>query len=910
MLNVGAMVGSYEIVAPLGAGGMGEVYRARDTKLGREVALKVLPEALANDRDRMARFRREAQVLASLNHPNIAAIYGLEDSGSVQALVMELVEGPTLAERIATRAGQDPVGAGLALPARVQHAAPLPLDEALQISKQICEALEAAHEKGIIHRDLKPANIKVTAEGTVKVLDFGLAKGLEGEGAQEDPSNSPTLSGLATQAGMILGTAAYMSPEQAKGKLVDRRTDIWAFGCVLYEMLAGRKAFEGETLSDVLAAVIRAEPDWDVLPATTPAAIQKLVRRCLTKDPKQRLRDIGEARIAIEETLAGATGVPPVAVHGQDAHATWRRALPWGIATTFALAAVFAALAYIRVSSVQAHTVRSFVLPPEGASYAFDANVGTAVLSPDGTRLVFAAKDSSGKTMLWVRPLDSLTAQPLEGTEGASYPFWSPDSRTIAFFVPGKLEKIDLAGGGPQVICDAPTGRGGTWNRQGLIVFAPNQFSGLEKVPAGGGAPTPITSAEPSHGRNSQRWPVFLPDGHHFLFWSGNPLVSGRAPATGGVFVGSLDGNTPKIMIPSESDALYAPPGYLLFLRNGNLIAAPFDAKRLKLTGDAFPVAGQVANPRQFHLGHFSISQTGVLAYEGGGSELRQIVWTDKNGKSTGTVGDPGEIQNIQLSPDGKTLAESAQSGETGNVDIWLVDLARGVPTRLTFNPAADWGAIWSPDGGQIVYDSSRTGRGDLYIKSSNGGENAKLLLASSAQMFPTDWSRDGRFIAIQQRDPKETTGWDIWILPLTGARKPYPFLQTQFNEGDAHFSPNGRWLAYRSDESGMFEVYITSFPGPGGKWQVSSGGAFGVRWRSDGKGLYYRGPEGKLMEVGVMEKGSAMEVGKPQVLFQLPAMGDYDVTPDGKRFLVLVSQQSAPVPVTLVTHWTASLKK
>ncbi|MGD0697638.1 MAG: protein kinase [Terriglobia bacterium] len=901
VLTSGAQLGPYEILSPLGAGGMGEVYRARDTKLNREVALKVLPEAFAANAERMARFEREAQVLASVNHPNMAAIYGLEESTAVRALVMELVEGPTLADRIA----QGPVA----------------IEEALPVAKQIAEALEYAHEKSIIHRDLKPANVKVTPEGTVKVLDFGLAKALAPDTSGTHLANSPTISIAATQAGVILGTAAYMSPEQAKGKIVDRRTDIWAFGCVLYEMLGGKQAFEGETVSDVLAAVIMKDPDWNALAADTPAGIQKLLRRCLQKDPKQRLRDIGDARIAIEETLSGTGDAEADLVPAQGRPQgpplqPWRRALPWAAALLcVGLAGVFA-IGYFRAISVPARSVRSYILPPEKTTFAFEAKTGTPVLSPDGRKLLFAARNSAGVERLWIRPLDSAAAQPLEDTEGASFPFWSPDSRFVGYFAQGKLMKIDTSGGPNQTVCDAPSGRGGAWSLDGRIVFTPERLAGLEQVAAAGGTPTPLVPLNRSNQQLTLRWPVFLPDGHHFLYFAGNPL-SEVAASTNGIYLGSLDGKDRKFLVQADSNALYAPPGFLLFLKGATLVAQPIDTRRLELTGEAVPVAEEVANPRDYRLGHFSVSQYGDLVYELGGQDREQVAWLDAGGKQLGEVGEPGTIQDLRLSPDGETLAEVAPAGK--NVDLWLLDLARGVRTRFTFNPAEDMSPAWSPDGTKIAFSSMRSGQFDIYVKPTNGTGTAQPLVQDNARKFVDDWSGDGRYLAYMRDSPQGKNGSDIWILPLFGDKKPFPFLASPFNEAQASFSPDDRWLAYVSDESGKFEVYVVPFPQGNGKWQVSTGGGGNPRWRRDGKELFYVSPADELMAVEVREKSGSLEVGNPRTLFRtnsvaayrINSVAAYDVAPDGNKFVVLTQPaQSSAQPITLVTNWTALLKK
>jgi eukaryotic-like serine/threonine-protein kinase len=615
-----------------------------------------------------------------------------------------------------------------------------------------------------------------------------------------------------------------------------------------------------------------------------------------------------------------------------------RQAVLWA-ATALAAAgfilAGFFAVAYFRATGVSVRPVRSYILPPEKTTFQFVAATGGPVLSPDGTRLVFPARDSSGKELLWVRPLDSLSGQRLEGTEGASFPFWSPDSRLLGFFVPGKLKKIDVLGGPPQTICDASSGRGGTWNADGVIVFAPEPTSPLWRVSAAGGAPSPLTQLDKSR-QTSHRWPVFLPDGRHLLYWAGNPL-SAAGVGSSGVYLGSLDGKDHGFLMPADSEALYAPPGFLLFQREQSLMAQAFDAGSPKLTGDAFPIAEQVANPANFRLGFFSVSTNGVLVYLAGSAAQDRIAWLDASGKESAAVGEPGSLGRLRLSPDGSRLAEDVLDSQSRNVNLWVVELARGVRTRFTFGQA-DFFPVWSPDGSRIAFASNRKGTNDIYIKDASGAGTEEPLLESEAAKNPTDWSRDGRFIAFNQFDPKRAgrAGSSIWILPLFGDRKPFPFLQTEFNTASAVFSPDGHWVAYQSDESGKFEIYVAPFQPPaapqvplslptqagqgvggaGGKWQVSQGGGRIPTWRRDGKGLYYFAPEGKLMEAAVTPKGSAVAVGMPHELFQahLDVIGPYarvyDVAPNGQRFLVLMPQESAAVPLTLVTNWTAGLKK
>ncbi len=935
-LTSGTRIGAYEILAAIGAGGMGEVYRARDAKLGRDVAIKVLPEAFARDAERMARFEREAKLLASLNHPNIAAIYGFEDSGGVHALVMELVEGPTLAERIGGTAGSGGVGAispilaGLpgenaagtqtarkAAATQASQARPIAVDEALRIARQIADALEYAHERGIVHRDLKPANIKVTADDAVKILDFGLAKAIEGDAASMDMANSPTLTRMATMQGVLLGTAAYMSPEQAKAKPVDRRADIWAFGCVLYEMITGKMAFSGETVSDTLAAVIRAEPDWSQLPANTPARVRVLLQRCLQKDPKQRLRDIGEARVTLDEVISGApepTSSTPTARPAPTAF--WRRSLPWAAAIVLGVIAAAFAFAYLREGSAHVQSIASLISAPPKVSFAFSpAPYGTPLLSPDGARLVFPGQDADGKESLWVRPLDSLDAQQLQGTDGATFPFWAPDSRQIGFFQDGELKKIDVTGGPPVTICSADNARGGTWSQTGTIVFAPEPAAAaaangatLLQVAASGGTPSAIASRQLSGMGFSNRWPVFLPDGRHFLYLSGNVYAPGSTQL--GIYLGELGSSKAKFLVYADSDALYAAPGYLLFLRGNTLMAQRFDAADQKVEGSIFPVGENVGSPQAYRLGLFSVSQTGLLIYGSASGVAGQLVWLDAAGKRLGTTGPPG-VSYARLSPDGKLLAYSSANIVGGlSGDIWIEDLTRGVQTRFTFGPLSI-APVWSPDGSRLVYASMGKTFLSLFMKNASGAGNPEPLNSASGRFEdPSDWSRDGRYILFDKIVGK---GEAIWAVPLFGDRKPFPYLQSQFNVGEGAFSPDGRWVAYVSDESGNDEVYVSPFPGGGSKWQVSQGGGEGPQWNRDGSALYYVAPGGKMMEASVKENGSAVEIGAPHQLFQDAMVANaaednigYTVTPDGKRFLVDENGGSSATPLTLVTNWPA----
>jgi Tol biopolymer transport system component len=901
-LAAGARLGPYEVLAPLGAGGMGEVYRARDTKLNRDVALKILSDAFASDPDRLARFTREAQTLASLNHPHIAAIYGIEESHGIRALVMELVEGEDLSKRIARGA--------------------MPTDEALAIAKQIADALEAAHEQGIIHRDLKPANIKVRPDGTVKVLDFGLAKALDPTAASSvNITNSPTLSLQATQAGIILGTAAYMSPEQARGKPVDKRADIWAFGVVLYEMLTGQRLFEGETVSDTLIEVATKEPDWD----RVPAKVRRLLRRCLEKDPKRRLRDIGDVDSLLDDA-------PPESIQaGSPPHAWWRQGGWMAAAAVFGIALAALAFIHFREKPPVTDVVRFQVPAPEKTSFA-----AGAALSPDGHRIAFGATGQDGRTVLWVHSLDSLESQPLAGTEGVIFnPFWSPDSRFIAFGVSGKLKKVEASGGPPQTVCDlAGAYREGAWSREGVIVFGVlGQGLGLMRVSEAGGAASPLTTLDASRQEVLHVAPSFLPDGRHFVYYRSSTAVE-----KSGLYLGSLDA-TPeqqgaRRLVATTSTAAYAPSsdpalGHVLFVREGSLMAQAFDARRLELAGEAVPIAEDLPNSGP---AFFSVSTTGALAYRTGvsiaGNPTTQLTWFDRGGKVLGTVGEPGQYDTVALSPNGTQVAVSrndpqaaSRGGARGHTDIWLHEFSRARPTRFTFDPGLDNMAVWSPDGSRILFASTRDGVRNLYEKVSSGMGNDEPLLQSQEAKYPHDWSRDGRFLVYSVVVGAKA---ELWVLPRTGDdRKPQPYLQTASFASQARFSPDSRWIAYtQADLSGQNEVYVRPFPAAPGQWIVSKGGGAQPRWRRDGKELFYVSPDSKLMSVEVATASGTFQAGIPNTLFAAPIRGGganfevtrYDVTANGQKFLINTlpaTATSAPSsPITVVLNWTAGLKK
>jgi Tol biopolymer transport system component len=873
-LLTGRRVGAYEVHERIGVGGMGEVYRARDTKLGRDVAIKILPRHFTSDPDRLARFEREARVLASLNHPHIGAIYGLEDADGVRALVLELVDGETLADRIAR--------------------GPIPLNEALAIARQIADALEAAHEKGIIHRDLKPANIKITPDGVVKVLDFGLAKMAASDAVAADPTQSPTLTVGGTKEGALLGTATYMSPEQAKGRPADKRADVWAFGVVLYEMLTGRRAFEAEAISEVLAKVIEREPEWRALPASTPARLRDLLRRCLRKEPKTRLQAIGDARVQIDELISGATDEAAAVVATQPRAqrgarlaipATWyfRRAAPEPLVTRFEIPT-----------------------PPTSDPMSF-------ALSADGRQLAFVAT-AEGASRLWVRRLDQVTAQPLAGTEGARYPFWKPDGREIGFFADGKLKTTDLGSVESRVVADAPAGRGGTWNNDDVIVFAPTGGGVLMRVMARGGTAVPVTQL-PS-GVGSHRFPQFLPDGRRFLYLGGTGTGLGQD-----MYVGSLDGSESKRVRSARSIAVYAAPASLLWVEDGVLIAQPFDPARAVVTGEPIPVVQDVGLDEAVYRGAFAVSMTGVLAHRAGQAERRQLTWFDREGIARGTIGPPDDsgLSGAELAPDGKRVA--VMRTVESNTDVWLIDTGRDVSRPFTFHPGLDSGLLWSPDGTRVVFGSSRNGPSNLFEKAASGAGDDRLLIASEEPMMPLSWSPDGLWLLYNTRHPK--TGLDVWVARMTGDRKQIPVIDTPFDETAGQFSPDGRWVAYQSNESKPVQIYIRPFPGPGGQRPVTTAGGTQPRWRPDGKELFYVGLDGRLMAVPIaIGADRQLEVGAAVALFtaQLATgpninsaggtRAQYAVASDGRRFLINRSVGEATAsPITVVLNWDTALK-
>ena len=896
-LSPGTRLGHYDVTSLLGEGGMGQVWQATDTQLGRQVALKILPDAFADDPDRLARFKREAQILASLNHPNIAAIHGIEESEGTRALVLELVDGPTLADRISK--------------------GPIPLDEALPIAKQVAEALEAAHEAGVIHRDLKPANIKVREDGTVKVLDFGLAKALDIT-PSGDPSESPTLTAAATQMGVILGTAAYMSPEQARGKVVDKRADIWAFGAVLHEMLTGKRAFEGRDVSETLAGVIKSEPSWNRLPADLPAKLDNLLRRCLEKEPRERVRDIGDVRLAMKGAFETTVATPSATVVAQPSQ-FWQRPLAaLSILVMAVLVTGLAAWIFMRPTPPAPQPLAQFVLqtPPGGVVRSVGAYSEVAI-SPDGTRVVYASGQGPAQNRrLYLRQLGGLDATPLRGTEGGNAPFFSPDGQSVGFLtIPGNiLKKVSVLGGPAVTIVEPDSPRGMSWGPDETIVFGSPR--GLMRVPAVGGEPEPLTTVDPEQGETEHRHPDVLPNltGVLFTAWSGSAEDSRLA-------VVSLETGAVSYLLTGGSQPRYSPTGHIVYGVGGTLRAVGFDADRLELTSNnPVPVVENVET--RGSAASFALARNGSLVYvTGAGSGVgaqRSLVWVDREGREEPLAMPLGPYQNPRVSPDGLRVAVDVLDPE--NSDIWIHDLVRGTETRLTTDPANDFAPLWTPDGGRVVFTSDREGQPALFLKHADTPGDAEQLGTSSdrAGIAPTSWSDEGQTLLFWEVG---ATGSDIGLISMEGDRATELLLDTEFFETTPAISPDGGWMAYDSNEAGQSEVYVQRFPTLGGKQTISTDGGRQPLWSPDGRELFYRAPSG-MMRVPVLETEPTFRAGTPEVLFETQyyfpgAARTYDLAPDGQRFLIVKegavtddADTSAQTQIVLVENWFEELKR
>jgi Tol biopolymer transport system component len=889
----GTKLGPYEIISLLGAGGMGEVYRARDTRLDRTVAIKVLPSHLSSSSELKARFEQEARAISSLNHPHICHLYDVGSQDGIAYLVMEYLQGDTLADRLRRGA--------------------LPLRQAMEFGSQIAEALATAHRAGILHRDLKPGNVMLTATGA-KLMDFGLAKSAPAIGKEAVSGLTPSLSTLTltslsspvkalTEHGTVVGTFQYMAPELLQGAEADARSDIFSLGCVLYEMVTGRRAFDGKSELSVLTAILESDPDpVSRTQPTSPPALDHVIQTCLEKNPDERCQTAHDAKLQLRWIAGIATKGIPAPVRGP-------LRLIWLAAAMAVLVALAFGAAYAIFKPHPASVVRSSILPPPGTSF-LSMVIGTfpPALSPDGTRLAFTARDEQGKVLLYVRTLSSLTAQPLSGTDGARFPFWSPDGREIGFFADAKLKKIDAGGGPPQTLCDG-NGFGGAWSKGGVIVFEPSSHDGLLRVSAAGGAPEPASKLNAAQSENTHRWPYFLPDGKHFLFWS----RSSQGVEANALYVGTLGSLDVKLLMKGQSMAEYA-SGYLLFLRDQTLMARRLDLRNLEVTGDATVVAERVAVNDATNRAMFSASDSGTLLYQTGDMSGKwSLQWFGRDGKQSGSLAQPDNYLWPLLSADGKRLAVVIFSGAQGTGDIWILDLAAGIRTRLTFGPGLQSIPTWSPDGKTIFYASNRKGPYHIYAKPADGsGPERAILETSNMSESPEDISPDGRFLVYGQRSlsPQQTSE-ELWILPLSGDGKPSPVVRTTFN-AQAAVSPDGKWLAYDSSESGRKEVYVTAFPGGGPKWQVSTNSGFGARWRRDSKELFFLEQGGNLMAVDASTSGGSFRFGSPHFLFHINANqnGPFDPSADGKKFLVNGTDQKAgSEPATLVLNWPAEIR-
>jgi eukaryotic-like serine/threonine-protein kinase len=889
-LAPGIRLGPYEIVAPIGAGGMGEVLRAKDTRLERDVAIKILPAGFAANTQFKARFEREARTISQLNHPNVCTLFDVGHQDGVDFLVMELIEGESLADRL--QKGR------------------LPIDLVLRHGVEIASALDAAHKHGIVHRDLKPGNVMLTKSGA-KLLDFGLAKSSPLTTSTSGGSqliDLPTEHRPLTEQGTILGTFQYMSPEQLEGQEADARTDIFAFGALLYEMATGRRAFQGKNKTSLIAAIVSGTPPpVSELAPLTPPALDHVIRKCLAKDADDRWQsahDIADQLRWIADAGSRAGEAAPVLAKRKA-----RLRAAWSLHAATALLAILATVGFFYLRAVPPRILRSSLLPPEKTQ--FNPNSGAMVLSPDGLRIAFVARREDGKEMLWVRALDALTAQPLAGTDDAMFPFWSPDSRFIGFFSAGKLRKIDANGGPSQPVCDATSGRGGTWSPEGTILFTPSQTDGIYKVSSAGGIPVAVTELDLKNGETSHRFPAFLPDGIHFLY-----LVEGRMETAGSeggftLFAGSTQSTKRTRLLATNSSARYAKSGHVLFLRDRTLLAQRFDAKKLALAGEAVPVAENMTRSTRFET-IFSVSDNGLLAFQSGAaSEVSSLVWIDREGRDLETVGKPADYRQIALSKDDKRVAVSILDPKSVKSDIWALDIERGTSTRLTFDPEDDATPIWSPDGKRVYFTSTRQGRGDIFWKSSSGTGKDELVVADQEWSILSSLSADGGTGAIMTNNAVKKTAWDISILNLADG-KVRVFLQTPFNELVPALSPDGRWIAYSSNESGRNEVYVQSLQDEGGKWQISTDGGGRPRWSRGDSEIIFHSPDDKLMVVDV-RTAPAFTASIPRLLVdprvrQLPGM-QYAVSSDGNRILVnRAIQQSAVTPVTLVQNWTEAL--
>jgi eukaryotic-like serine/threonine-protein kinase len=883
-LTSGTKLGPYEIQSPLGAGGMGEVYRARDTRLDREVAIKVLPASLSSDTSLKQRLEREAKAISRLSHPHICTLHDIGQQDSVNFLVMEYLEGETLEQRLSK--------------------GPLPPEQTLRYAAQIADALTKAHKLGITHRDLKPANVMLTKSGA-KLMDFGLAKQSEVSPLAAALTEMTAEQSKLTGEGTIVGTFQYMAPEQLEGKEADTRTDIFAFGELLYEMATGNPAFSGKSRASLIAAILTTEPPPIThLQPLTPLALERVVKKCLAKDPDDRWQSASDLATELKWMAeSGSQAGASAPVVGKQKR---RERVAWTVA--IGVAAILAAI-HFREGSRPSQSVRAFITAEEGSFPILTGDfAGPPVLSPDGSNLAFAAARDQGTVVLWVRPLNALHARALTGTDGATFPFWSPDSRSLGFFAGGKLKTVQVEGGNPSEVCDAPAGRGGAWNAEGTILFTPDFQSPLMQVSVSGGTPKPVTVIDTSK-HDSHRWPFFLPDGRHFLYLA---VIHGNGhDPNDGVYFASLDGKESRLVMRGFTNVAFS-AGRLLFMRDGALVAQPFSPTTGALQGEAERLADDVLMDGTVWRAQFDASSSGFLAYASGGVTPWQPMWFDRAGKPMGAAGEQvSNLLSLRLSPDGTRLA--TESGEN-NSDIWIYDRKRQVNTRLTFGPGASSSPVWSPDGQWVAYVGVR-GKNNLYRKSASGTGQEELLMEGDAKnRSPLDWSRDGKFLLFGVGDLSSTG--QIWALPLAGDRKPFPVMPDTTSAISARFTPDGHWVAYSSAESGRQEVYVMPFGHGSGKWQISSAGGVQPVWRRDGKELFFWSGGNTLMSVPVTLMAGTVEIGAARQLFRfsnpvgiIGVISPYDAAPDGQRFALITTPQQVAKAITLVTNWTAELK-
>jgi eukaryotic-like serine/threonine-protein kinase len=880
-LAAGTRLGPYEVVSPVGAGGMGEVYRARDTRLERTVAVKVLPEHLSSSAEVRQRFEREARTISQISHPHICALYDVGNQDGVEYLVMEFLEGETLADRLLK--------------------GPLPADQILRYGIEIADALDKAHRQGIVHRDLKPGNVMLTKSG-VKLLDFGLAKAVAPGSPISGLSVLPTQAGAnLTQEGTILGTLQYMAPEQLEGKEADARTDIFAFGAVLYEMATGKKAFSGQSQASLIGAILHTDPPAiSTLQPMTPPALDRVVKTCLAKDPEDRWQSAADVGKELKWIAEGASqaGVPATAVAGRRG----REKLASSIAAIALLVAIALGVGYTRRAPKPLRLLRSTIELPEGENRS---RLDSALeLSPDGRLLALAAPGAGGKQPMYLRSLDGAAMQPLAGTDGATYPFWSPDGKSIAFFADGKLKRMEATGGAIQTICDAPQGRGGTWAPDGTIVFAPGLFGPLWRVSASGGPPT---AAEAAIGAGeSHRLPHFLPDGKKVLFYAPGPSRPEH-----GIYALDLASKKVRLIAHENSEGRFVPPGYLAFVREKNLMVQRFDPDSLRLSGEAVPVGEKQRFSLSRGTAEYSFAGPELLVYRAETPAPRsQLTWFDLAGRRLSTVGDPDTFNSISLAPDGKRAIVRTDAG----FELWRIDLASGVRSRFALGVRVTGPkAVWSPDGRQLVFASGAGDSTTLQVEDADGGSPGKTVMAGQGLALPASWSPDGQVVAFFTQT-EATRSFDIGILPMTGNGKPWFLVAGPADENGGTFSPDGRWLAYFSHESGQWEDYVVPYPGPGGKWQISSGGNGGpfCFWNGSGQ-LIILSPDRKVLAVDLTARGGSLEVGASHRIFGDMAMPlvALDYSPALQRFLIAVPVgEQKPAQITLLTNWTALLKK